>query len=142
MIYNQYSLLILSLLLYVAMVLVTAVRIRGKKISPKTIGYFFWLVLLVAGLRFGLYFYLNITLSNYYGSIKDYLSILLYPELPVSRELIDWALHGVFDTTIPLYYYPKFWMINVPLFVFGSLGWLCPVLIFISKKEADYSNSK
>lgn len=141
MYYNQYSLLIACFLLWSVILLVTTIKMKGKKISSKKVGWFVCLLILVAGLRLGLYFYLKVIL-NKYGLFDDLLSILLYPELPFSREFIDLAMRREFDITIPLYHYPKFWLINVPLFTFGTFVWLYPFLTFILERKTVSSNSE
>lgn len=134
--------LVASLILYVAILLITTVKIKNKKFSQKNLGIFIYLVLLLASLRLGLYFYLTVYLANYYGLINDLLSILLYPEFPFSQEILQQLISPVFNPETPIYYYPMFWVTNIILFTFGSLVWLYPILIFISEKEAVSPNSE
>lgn len=138
--YNTYDLLIYSLIICALSLIITTIKIRKRTLSLKKLGFFFGLVMLVAGVRFGLYFYLKVYLDNYYGSLDNLLSILLYPELPLSQEILRQTLTSVYNPEIPVYYYSVFWLTNVILFTLGSFVWLYPVLIFLSEEEVDSPN--
>jgi hypothetical protein len=143
---NEIFLLKVSLVIFVFFLIFTILKIRKKTISSRSLVLFLIAVVSVAACRLALYFYLKIfvPIPHYqYSFIENVLSLLLYPEVPISYVLIPSLMSdAVMNPVEPVYYQPMFWLILTLLFTFGSFIWLLPTLILLAEKKQKAQHEK
>jgi hypothetical protein len=115
--------LYLTLFFWVLSVAFAYKKVWKERLPAKILLIFLILVVIVATIRVTLFYFLRT--DNSLGSeIFGMLYFLLYPEYPITILL-------------PIKSKMSFWIINVIVFVLGSLVWTLPLLVLFSRRSKE-----